>query len=119
MDDRTSKWAFILGGSGAFGLASAKALAKEGFNLILVFRERRSGMTQKEGSFRELESMCKVIRFNLNANEAENQEKILGELCEHADVAGNIRFVLHALADGNLHPRGYGNGHVALDAIIA
>ncbi len=95
-------WALILGGTGGFGMAAAKILATKGFNLILVYRERKHKIDFFEKEFIELESQCKLIKFNLNAHEKENQKIILDALSANETVKGKVSFLLHAIADGNL-----------------
>ena len=104
MDFKNKQWAFILGGSGSFGLAAAKILALKGFNLILVFRERKSTLEIINQEFELLEKKTKLIKINLNSNETDNQEKILSILVENDSIKNNISFLLHSIADGNLRP---------------
>jgi NAD(P)-dependent dehydrogenase (short-subunit alcohol dehydrogenase family) len=98
-----ASWALILGGSGAFGLATAKILATRGFNLILVFRERKASLAALEPAFEKLRKGSSLLTFNLNVNDSDNQQSILNELKERLGT-GKISFMLHAVADGNLRP---------------
>lgn len=104
MNFNNNFWAFILGGTGSFGLATAKLLASKGFNLILVYRERKNRLISLEPEFEKLRTQCDLIQFNLNANETENQKSILEELLRQPKLQGKISFLLHAIADGNLRP---------------
>ena len=49
-------WALILGGSSGLGLASAKKLAEEGMNIIIIHRTARMQMPLIETHFDEIES---------------------------------------------------------------
>jgi enoyl-[acyl-carrier protein] reductase III len=104
MDNKEKNWALILGGTGGFGLATAKILAVKGFNLILIYRERKSNLHNFEHEFKNLETACEVVHYNLNANESENQSLIIEELKQRVEIKGKVVFMLHALADGNLRP---------------
>ena len=47
MEDNLKKeWALILGGSSGLGLATAKKLAKHGYNLIVLHRDRRADIAE-------------------------------------------------------------------------
>ena len=95
-------WALILGGSSGIGLATAKKLAKEGMNLILVYRERRSREEEVKQEFAAMEaSGSSVIHYNADAT---NPEKIEGMILEISSKisGGRIRVLLHSIAKGNL-----------------
>lgn len=104
MDFKQNNWAVILGGSGGFGLATAKLLAKKGFNLILVYRERKKSLEALNVEIDLLKEQCDVIQFNLNANDIEKQEAIIAGLLNNSDVKNKISVLLHSIADGNLRP---------------
>ena len=98
------KWALILGGSGSFGLASAKQLVLNNYNLILIYRERKKNLINLSSEIQLLKEQCEVIEFNINANEHENQNIIIEKLNNYPEIKRNIHFFLHAIADGNLKP---------------
>ncbi len=97
-----NNWAVILGGTGSFGLCSAKILSSKGFNLILIYRERKSNLATLNLELELLKKQCNLIEFNLNANE--NQNLIIETLLKKTELQNKISFVLHAIADGNLKP---------------
>ncbi|NSW45225.1 MAG: SDR family oxidoreductase [Bacteroidales bacterium] len=96
-------WAFILGGSSGMGLASAKALAQKGYNLLIAHRDGRIGTK----AFQDDLSLWKpsnvdVITVNANANTSEGKEQIkqaIRQLPEHS-----IKIFLHSVADGHIKP---------------
>jgi enoyl-[acyl-carrier protein] reductase I len=96
------KWAVILGGTGSFGLSSAKLLASKGYNLILIYRERKNKLAALNSDLELLKEQCNLIEFNLNANE--NQNLIIETLLKRPELQNSISFILHAIADGNLKP---------------
>lgn len=104
MNYKNNYWAFILGGTGSFGLATAKLLASKGFNLILVYRERKGNLQNLSSELELLSQQCDLIQFNLNANESENQNIIIETLLKYPELKNKISFLLHAIADGNLRP---------------
>lgn len=100
----TNQWALILGGSSGIGLASAKKLASEGFNVCVAYRERRSGAAKAEEVFDALRSSGRnIISYNADALSDAGREKILDQLSEElAKNNGQIRLMLHSVARGNL-----------------
>lgn len=98
------KWAIILGGSGGFGLASAKQLVLHNYNLILIYRERKKNLINLSPEIELLKEQSEVIEFNINANDVENQNFIINKLNNYPEIKRNIHFFLHAIADGNLKP---------------
>jgi len=97
------QWAIILGGTGCFGLATAKQLAKKGFNLILIYRERKVNLEIIKPELSLLKELVQVIEFNQNANLTENQNLIIESLKTNYNLYNKISFLMHAIADGNLN----------------
>jgi len=101
-----NEWAIILGASSGLGLATAKKLAKEGLNLCLVYRARRSDVLAIESEFESIISACKVklLHFNMDVVKPENREIILGELEQNLKESGKVKCLVHSIAKGNLKP---------------
>ncbi len=97
------QWAIILGGTGCFGLATAKQLAKKGFNLILIYRERKVNLKLIESDISSLKELVQVIEFNQNANLPENQFSIIESIKTNLQLKHKISVLFHAIADGNLN----------------
>ncbi len=96
-------WALILGGSSGLGLASAKKLAQQGCNIIIVHRSLRSGMPVIEKEFDEIRSTgVDFLSFNDDALHAGKRDAILNTLSENLNVQGKIRALIHSIAKGNL-----------------
>jgi enoyl-[acyl-carrier protein] reductase III len=95
-------WALILGGSSGLGLASAKKLAYDGFNICIVHRNSRSEMTEISTKFREIKSLnISFLNFNLDALNPDSRQKIISELKEIL-CASKIKILVHSIAKGNL-----------------
>ncbi|MEM0932908.1 MAG: SDR family oxidoreductase [Bacteroidota bacterium] len=104
MAEKTSKWALILGGSTGLGLATASKLARHGFNLLILHRDRRADMVEIEKNFDALEKYgAKVHAFNVDAI---NSAKILETLPKLSSILKNekIDLLIHSIAKGNLKP---------------
>lgn len=100
MESNKSKTALILGGSSGLGLGTAHKLAKHGYNLILVFRARRSDADKLEQEFEAMRSNnIKVQTFNKDALKAEIIDEILSEL-----NGVKISVLVHSIAKGSLKP---------------
>lgn len=101
-----NEWAIILGASSGMGLATAKKLAKEGLNLCLVYRARKSDVPAIEAEFENIVSTEKVklIHFNMDVVKPENREAILTQLEETLSESGRVKCLVHSIAKGNLKP---------------
>lgn len=95
-------WALILGGSSGLGLASAKKLALEGMNIIIVHRNSRSEMQEINQSFSEISANnVQFLSFNIDAGNAEKRAETLTEI-KAALTENKIKCLVHSIAKGNL-----------------
>ena len=102
VENLKKEWVVILGGSSGLGLASAKKLALEGYNICIVHRNSRAEMSEISTEFDKIKSSTiSFLNFNLDALNLESQQKIVAELKE---VLGNskIKCLVHSIAKGNL-----------------
>ncbi|MEM8506555.1 MAG: SDR family oxidoreductase [Bacteroidota bacterium] len=94
--------ALILGGSSGLGLATARKLAVEGYDLCIVHRDRRNVLTAVEEEFEQLRLLgAQVLTFNVDAVNTEKQNEIAISIEAHFGK-GNIKVLLHSIAKGNL-----------------
>ncbi|UJH67397.1 SDR family oxidoreductase [Allomuricauda sp. SCSIO 65647] len=98
------KWALILGGSSGLGLATAQRLAKEGYGLIVVHRDRKTDQNSIDRHFQKIREHGQALHsFNEDAtNEAKRKALILAisELLHDQ----KIKVLVHSIAKGNLKP---------------
>ena len=108
--EHSNEWAIILGASSGLGLATAKKLAKEGLNLCLVYRARRSDLPAIEAEFATLKNTCgiQLLHFNKDVVKSENRTAILFELGETLKAEGKVKCLIHSIAKGNLKPMAEG-----------
>ncbi len=98
-------WSIIVGGSGGFGLAAARKLARHGMNLCLVHRDRRAAMRDIGAALDALrESGVRLLSFNLDALLPEKRSHVLDTLADAMGRTGRVRMLLHAIAWGSLKP---------------
>jgi enoyl-[acyl-carrier protein] reductase III len=71
-------WALILGASSGFGGATARALAKDGMNIIGVHLDRKKTLPLAEAVRDEIIGMGrKALFFNVNAADPEKRAEVL------------------------------------------
>jgi enoyl-[acyl-carrier protein] reductase III len=97
-----NQWALILGGSAGLGLATAKKMAQEGMNLIVIHRDSRVDMSVVNYEFDKLKAFGqKCIFFNIDATNPDKRavciEQIQNELQKE-----RISCVVHSIAKGTL-----------------
>ena len=104
--ENKNEWAIILGASSGLGLATAKKLAKEGMNLCLVFRARKSDIQKIEIEYNKIIESYKVklIHFNRDVVKPENRSEILRNLIQVFGKKGSVKCLVHSIAKGNLKP---------------
>ncbi|RJP96089.1 MAG: SDR family oxidoreductase [Desulfobacteraceae bacterium] len=96
-------WGLIIGGSGGFGLATARKLAVHGMNLCIVHRDRRGAMSRIIPEFEKLKHTgVKVLTFNLDGLSNSGRTQVLDALAKEMGTTGKLRMILHSVAFGNL-----------------
>jgi len=97
------KTALILGGSSGIGLATAKILAKNNWNIIIVHRDRRANMPAIEKHFDEIKNYgANLLTINNNACDAKGQEEIIIEIKTKIKDFTSVNALIHSIADGNI-----------------
>ena len=98
-------WALILGGSSGLGLASAKKLAKHGYNICIVHRDSRTRLKAVESEFDEIRiEGIDFLSYNLDALNPEKRAEIILDLKNRIADKGSLRVMIHSIARGNLKP---------------
>ena len=107
------RWALILGASSGFGEATARELAKAGYDIAGVHLDRAHRLPHVEQIKADIEATGhRAWYFNVNANDDEQRKAVLDELEEDvAESGGTVAILLHSLAFGTLKP------YIAEDAI--
>ena len=97
-------YAVILGGSSGLGLATAKKLAHEGMNIIIIHRSRRSVIAAFEDAVREMEaSGATIISYNTDAMHPEKRNQTIEEIIQTIGKH-TVKVLVHSIARGNLKP---------------
>lgn len=96
--EEKGEWAIILGGSSGLGLASAKKLASEGFNICIVHRDRKSNLALLAEEVKTMESFGVLVKtFNKDALSKEVRNEIVQQLPKNS-----VKLLLHSIAKGSL-----------------
>ncbi len=111
MTDSRERWALILGGSSGMGEATARALAKAGYNICGIHLDFRASLARVEELKAELGATGREILYiNMNAADDEKRGTALDELearfatAREAGREPYVRVVMHSLAFGSLVP---------------
>ncbi|GAB5399513.1 MAG: SDR family oxidoreductase [Aureisphaera sp.] len=93
-------WAIILGGSSGLGLASALELAKQGFHIFIVHRDRKSNMAPLQESIKVMREMGVEVRtLNKDALKTETIAEVISMLPKRS-----VKVLLHSIAKGTVKP---------------
>lgn len=96
--------ALILGVSSGFGAATARALAREGMDIVGVHLDRRGTLPAAQSLAAELRALGRrVLFFNLNAADDTNRATVLDALQKEWGPT-SVRVLLHSIAFGTLKP---------------
>lgn len=93
-------WALILGASSGFGAATARELARAGFDIAGVHMDRRETMPLAEAVREDIRTAGReALFFNGNAAAAEQRAVVIGALSGQT-----VQVLFHSLAFGSLRP---------------
>src|SRR5690606_16392449 len=106
MSSESKGWALILGASSGMGGATARELARTGFDIFGVHLDMRSTMPNVESIIQDIESNGrKAVFFNVNAADAGKRADVVRAIVEKTAEDGSfIRVLMHSLAFGALLP---------------
>ena len=108
-------WALILGGSSGLGLATAKKLARHGFHIIVIHRDRRAdleGINKEFDGITALGVQCKT--FNVDAIQGDKRKELIHEIHALLPEDHKIKVLVHSIAKGSLKPM-QADKHLALN----
>ncbi len=101
--EQSRRWALILGGSRGLGLA--QKLARHGWNLCIVHRDRKADLPGIEAAFGEIRAQgVGCLTFNKDAVKMEKRREILAQVAQHLGGQQRIGLLLHSIAKGNVKP---------------
>src|SRR5712671_4631174 len=111
MTDSRERWALILGASSGMGEATARALAKAGYNICGIHLDFRAALAHVDELKAELAADgAHVLYINMNAADDEKRGAALDALevrfatAREAGREPYVRVVMHSLAFGSLVP---------------
>ncbi len=98
-------WALILGGSSGLGLATAKKLAKHGFHIIVVHRDRRVDLEEINADFDEIISNEILFKaLNIDALNSDKRMALVNEIKTILPEGHKVKVLVHSIAKGSLKP---------------
>jgi enoyl-[acyl-carrier protein] reductase III len=102
----TPRWALILGASSGFGEATAKHLARAGYNIAGVHLDRSGTLPHVEEIVADIESTGhSALFFNVNAaHEGKRTETLDAIEADLEEYGGTVAVLMHSLAFGTLKP---------------
>ncbi len=100
------RWLLVLGASSGFGAASARAFAREGYDILGVHLDRRSTLDRVERLREDVEALGRrAVFFNQNAADDDARAEIISGIRAILDEDdGTVGVFLHSLAFGTLVP---------------
>lgn len=102
---KTNNWALILGGSKGLGLATAIKLSRNGYNILVVHRDRNLDMPEIESTFKEICSAGVLFKnFNKDAIQQLSRDQLIQEIQDFIPAGHKIKVLVHSIAKGNLKP---------------
>lgn len=98
-------WAFILGGSSGLGFATAKKLARHGYHILIIHRDRRADMDMIQDRFEEIRTYGnQLITMNVDALNSAKREAIITDIKNQLPKNHQIKVLVHSVAKGTLKP---------------
>lgn len=105
IENNSTFWALILGGSSGLGLATAKKLARHGYNIIILHRDRRADMDEIDIHFKEIIDFGVAVKtFNIDALNKEKRMTVLNDIVDFLPKGHKIKVLIHSIAKGSLKP---------------
>ncbi|PRX54815.1 NAD(P)-dependent dehydrogenase (short-subunit alcohol dehydrogenase family) [Flagellimonas meridianipacifica] len=98
----SSKWTLIVGGSSGLGLATAHKLAREGYDLFILHRDRKADLQDIENEFNGIRSYGVALHsFNVDATNPLKIQEVVGSMSELLQ-GEKLSVLIHSVAKGNL-----------------
>lgn len=106
MSSNGKGWALILGASSGFGGATARELARNGFDIFGVHLDLRATLPNAQAVISDIESQGRrAVFFNMNAADAAKRTEAVEAISQETAKDGSfVRVLLHSLAFGALQP---------------
>ncbi len=102
-----NQWALILGVSSGFGAATARELARSGYNILGVHLDRQATMPTVNRLLTDLKNFGVQTEFyNVNAADVHKRHEVLDDFVEkhNATTRAEMKVLFHSLAFGTLRP---------------
>ena len=78
---KTNHWALVLGGSKGLGLASAIKLARNGYHILVIHRDRSIDMKDIANDFKEISTAgVQFMSYNQDAIQKGNRDDLIQKI---------------------------------------
>lgn len=95
--------ALVLGGSSGLGLATAKKLARHGYDIIIVHRDKRTDIQNIDKHFTTITlSGVRLQSYNVDAGNPEKRSEVLAQISKFLGPGQRINVLVHSIAKGSL-----------------
>lgn len=99
-----ASWVVVLGASSGFGAATARRLARDGYDVCGVHLDRRATLDSALAVKADVEAAGRrALFFNVNAADPDRRAEVVASLAEIAGPGG-VKLLFHSLAFGSLAP---------------
>lgn len=102
MEQQKGLWAVILGGSSGFGLATAKRLARAGYNILIGHKDKEGTVeTVIKPHFDEIRKTgVQLVTHNVNLFDEDGRGEVFESIMEHAGP-GKVHLFMQSIAAGS------------------
>lgn len=109
-------WALVLGGSSGLGMATAKKLARKGYHIIIVHRDRKLDLQRIKSDFEEITlTGVKFASFNADGTIIHKIETLTEQIKQLVLPNERISVLVHSIAKGSLKPMFSDSGQMELN----
>jgi enoyl-[acyl-carrier protein] reductase III len=102
-----NQWALLLGVSSGFGAATARELARQGYNILGVHLDRQATMPTVNRLLTDLRNFGVLAEFyNVNAADEHKRHEVLDDFLDKygSNARVEMKVLFHSLAFGTLRP---------------
>lgn len=102
---KKTRWALILGGSKGLGFATVQKLARHGYSILVVHRDRKTDLPELYKHFENLRAKGVTLHnFNADAINSQSRNELVNQIEKIIPGRQKISVLVHSIAKGHLKP---------------